>query len=206
MDTWTMVAEERTRLVGDLANLPGADWDKPSLLPNWNVRQVTGHMIATAQTSPPKFVLRLIGAGFDFNKMSDKNIAATIEGQSAEQLVEAMRSLINSRTSPPGPAPTWLGETIVHGEDIFRALGPYREHPIDHVIAVADFYKDSNLLIHAKSRIADVKLTATDTDWTTGGGPEVQGPLIALVMAMCGRKQTLDDLTGEGVEVLRGRE
>ena len=100
---------------------------------------------------------------------------------------------------------SWLGETIVHREDIFRALGRHREHPVDHVIAVADFYAGSNLLIGAKTRIARVTVRATDTGWSHGTGPEASGPAIALVMAMTGRTPSLDDLTGDGVAILRGR-
>ena len=48
-------------------------------------------------------------------------------------------------------------------------------------------------------------LQATDTDWRHGTGPEASGPMVALVMAMCGRKPALDDLAGEGVAVLRDR-
>jgi hypothetical protein len=44
-----------------------------------------------------------------------------------------------------------------------------------------------------------------DADWRHGTGPEVSGPAIALVMAMTGRKAALDDLTGDGVAVLRER-
>jgi len=116
-----------------------------------------------------------------------------------------MRSRIEARTAPPGPAPTWLGETIVHGEDVFRALGGYREHPVEHVVAVADFYKSSNLLIGSKSRIDGVTLRATDTDWQHGNGPDVSGPAIALVLVMTGRKAALDDVKGDGVAVLRER-
>jgi hypothetical protein len=50
-----------------------------------------------------------------------------------------------------------------------------------------------------------VSLRATDTDWRHGSGPEASGPIIALVMAMTGRKVALDDLTGEGAAVLRDR-
>jgi len=48
-------------------------------------------------------------------------------------------------------------------------------------------------------------LRASDTDWRHGAGPEVTGPAIALVMAMTGRKQALEDLTGEGLATLRNR-
>ena len=205
MGTWDMIKSERASLVDALAGLPAEAWGEASLLTGWTVRDVVAHLIATAQMSPPKFVQRLAGSGFRFNAMSDKNIAAVRAGRSDAQLVEEYRSLIDAHTAPPGPTMTWLGETIVHGEDVFRALGGYRGHSAANVSAVADFYSGSNLLIGAKKRIDGITLRATDTGWTHGSGPEVTGPAIALVMAMCGRKAALDDLSGPGVEVLRSR-
>jgi hypothetical protein len=100
---------------------------------------------------------------------------------------------------------TWLGEAIVHGEDIRRPLGIKREYPMDAVLAVLDFYKSSNTIIGTKSRIAGLTLKATDADWTYGSGPLVEGPALSLVLAGTGRKSALDDLSGDGVETLRSR-
>jgi uncharacterized protein (TIGR03083 family) len=205
MDTWQMIEEERASLVDALAQLPEAAWDKPSLCPDWTVREVVGHMISTANMTPPTFVARLAGSGFNFQKMTRREIARHTSGATNAGLVDALRSRIPAHTAPPGPAPSWLGETIVHGEDVFRALNGYRQHPIEHVVAVANFYKNSNLLIGSKNRIAGVTLRATDTDWSHGSGPEVSGPAIALVLAITGRKAALDDLSGEGVRILRER-
>src|SRR6185369_16818903 len=77
------------------------------------------------------------------------------------------------RGHPPGPTQTWLGESIVHSEDIRRALGIQHKYPTDAVVTVADFYKGSNLLIGSKSRIAGLTLRATDANWSHGAGPEV---------------------------------
>ena len=205
MGTWDMIAEERTSLVEALAALPADAWDKPSLLPGWTVRDVVAHMIATAGMTPPKFFAGMIGSGFKFHTFSEKNIARVEAGRSDPDLVTTFRSLVGARKAPPGPTPSWLGETIVHGEDVFRSLGGYREHPVDHLIAVADFYKGSNLLIGTKNRIEGVTLRATDAEWSHGSGPEAAGPAVAVVMAMTGRKAALEDLSGPGVEVLRGR-
>jgi len=76
---------------------------------------------------------------------------------------------------------------------------------MDALTRVADFYKGSNLLIGAKNRIAGLTMTATDTDWSTGSGPEVRGPMLSLVMAMTGRSAALADLSGEGLDTLRAR-
>jgi hypothetical protein len=72
-------------------------------------------------------------------------------------------------------------------------------------VRAADFYKGSNLLIGSKRRIEGLTLRATDTTWSHGTGPEVSGPILSLVMAMTGRKQPLDDLTGDGLATLRSR-
>ena len=86
-----------------------------------------------------------------------------------------------------------------------RAAGIQHAYPADAVVAVADFYKGSNLLIGSKNRIAGLTLRATDADWSHGTGPEVKGPILSLVMAMTGRKAADDDLAGGGVATLRSR-
>jgi uncharacterized protein (TIGR03083 family) len=205
MDTWQMIRTERASLVDALAALPESAWDRPSLCTGWSVREVVGHMISTASLTPPRFFMNMAASGFQFDRMARRNIQNVTAGRTNKDLVEDFRARVDSRNAPPGPTISWLGETIVHGEDVFRAVNGYRDHPIEHVIAVADFYKNSNLLIGAKRRITGVTLRATDTDWQHGSGPEVSGPAIALLLAMTGRKPALDDLTGDGVAVLRQR-
>jgi uncharacterized protein (TIGR03083 family) len=202
-DTWAMIAAERTLLANALAGLPDEAWDQPTLCDKWKVREVVAHLITSTYLSPPKFFLAMAGSGFSFDKMVDKGQHKVGDGKTPAQLLNEFRSRIDSHTAPPAPKLTWLGETVIHGEDIFRATGTYRNHPIDHVVAVADFYKGSNAIVGAKKRIAGVTLRATDTEWSTGTGPEASGPVIALLMAMVGRKAVLDDLSGDGVAVLR---
>ena len=206
MNTWGMIEAERRSLVDALDALPAPDWSRPSLCAGRTVRDVVGHLIATASMTPPQFFVKLAGSGFSFERMTAREIERVTAGRTDVDLVAVMRSLIPARMAPPGPATSWLGETIVHGEDIFRALGGYHQHPVEHVVAVADFYKKSNLLIGSKRRTAGVTLRATDTDWQHGDGPLLTGPILPLVLAMTGRKVALDDLSGDGVTVLRGRD
>src|SRR5262249_3587784 len=145
------------------------------------------------------------GSRFRFNAMSEKNIATVRAGRNDADLVARFRSLVGARSAPPGPTASWLGETVVHGEDGFRALGTYPAHPAGHLRPLGDVSARSNLLIGAKRRIEGVTLRADDTGWTHGSGPEATGHHIALVMAMCGRKVALDDLSGPGVDVMRAR-
>jgi len=130
---------------------------------------------------------------------------AAHRGSSPAETMSNFEAVMTSTKHPPGPADTWLGETIVHSQDIRRPLGIEHHYPTEAVVRVADFYKGSNLLIGSKKRIEGLTLSATDTEWSHGTGPEVAGPILSLVMAMTGRKEALDDLTGDGVATLRSR-
>ena len=65
--------------------------------------------------------------------------------------------------------------------------------------------KGSNLIIGFKRRIVGLPLHATDTDWSDDSGPAVSGPILALMLAMTGRKTAASQLSGEGVALLQGR-
>jgi uncharacterized protein (TIGR03083 family) len=201
---WPLIHAERAALAADLTTLGDDAWATQSLCPLWTVREVLGHMIATAKLTPASFFAELAGSGFRFQAMTAKDIRRETAGSPAESLAE-FRRLATATSHPPGPVDSWLGETIIHGEDIRRPLGITRDYPIAAVIRVADFYKGTNLLIGAKKRIAGLSLRATDTQWRTGSGPEVTGSALALVMAMTGREAALGDLSGDGLETLRSR-
>jgi uncharacterized protein (TIGR03083 family) len=204
MDIWPTVHAERKALADDLRDLGTEDWARPSLCGDWTVRDVLAHMTSAAKLTPPVFFGRMIGSGFSFDKVQEKGVA-TNRGASPADTLASFESVVSSVKHPPGPTQTWLGETIVHSEDIRRALGIQHKYPTDAVVTVADFYKGSNLLIGSKSRIAGLTLRATDANWSHGTGPEVSGPILSLVMAMTGRKQADDDLAGDGVATLRSR-
>jgi uncharacterized protein (TIGR03083 family) len=201
---WPTIHDERSALADDLSGLPVDRWSSPSLCSEWTVHQVLGHMAATAKMTPPLFMAKMLGSGFRFGVMANKAVAHETAGSPADTLAE-FRRVAPSNSAPPGPVDSWIGETIVHGEDIRRPLGIRHAYPLDALIRVAEFYQGSNLLIGTKKRIAGVTLRATDAEWSHGSGPEVAGPMLSLVLAMTGRRAALDDLAGEGVDVLRSR-
>ena len=198
------VLAERRALAEDLADLPPDAWQTPSQCSEWTVREVLAHMTATARISPASFFPKFIGSGFNFDKLQAKGIQENLGSTPADTLA-GFRSAMSRTSGPPGPPQTLAGETVIHAEDIRRPLGIKREYPMDLVIALADFFKKSNMIIGSKSRIDGVALRATDTDWRHGSGREVAGPALSLLLAMTGRKQALQDLTGPGVEVLQSR-
>ncbi len=203
-EIWPVIHAERKALAADLQGLSADQWSSVSLCGEWSVRDVTAHMTAAAVMTPPEFFVKLGRNGFKFSRLQSADIARERGASTAETLTR-FEAVVNSTKHPPGPTDTWLGETIIHGEDIRRPLGITREYPAGAVARVATFFTGSNLLIGAKTRITGVTLRATDADWTHGTGPEAAGPLLSLVMAMTGRKTALDDLSGDGVAALRSR-
>jgi hypothetical protein len=93
----------------------------------------------------------------------------------------------------------------VHGEDIRRPLGIAHEYPLPEVARAIGLYARSNVIIRGKTRVAGLTLRATDTDYSLGSGPLVEGPAISLLLAASGRKSALADLSGPGVQTLRER-
>ena len=204
MDTWPVIQAERKALAADLRALDDEQWSTPSLCSDWTVRDVLAHMTATAKITPASFFPKLVGSGFSLTKMQTKDIAANKGGSPADTLA-GFEAIEGSVKHPPGPADTWLGEVIIHAQDIRSPLGIEHEYPADALVQAADFYTGSNLIIGAKRRIDGLTLRATDAEWSHGSGPEVAGPMLALLMAMTGRAAAADQLTGDGVATLRSR-
>jgi len=202
-DIWPTIHAERRALAADLQRLNEDQWSTPSLCSGWTVREVLAHMSAAADMTLPSFFAKLLGSGFRFEGVQEKGISAELGGSAADTL-DRFASLADSKRRPPGPTDVMLGETVIHAQDIRAPLGIQHDYPTDAVVQAADFFKGSNLLIGTKRRIAGITLRATDADWSHGTGPEVSGPILALVMAMTGRTTAVDELSGEGVAKLRG--
>jgi uncharacterized protein (TIGR03083 family) len=203
-EIWTHIHAERSALVETLSDLPAEAWAKPSLCEGWSIGETAGHVLAAAEQTPANFYKELISAGFKFDVFTDR-AAKRLGALSPTVLIGRLQARTTTTNHPPAPVMAMLGEIVVHGEDIRRPLGLSHKVPEDALVALADSYKKSNLLIGAKRRIAGLRLRANDAAWVNGDGPDIEGPLASLVLAMTGRKASLGDLTGEGVAILGAR-
>ena len=203
-DTWTMIGEERRRIGDFLGTLGPEQWSAPSWCAGWTVKDVAAHIVAGAQVTPGGFFAGFARSGFNFDKFQAKGMAP-YAALPTDRLLEELRGTAGLRKRPPGPARTPLGEVVDHSLDIASSLGAGLDQPTGTLVAVADFYKSSQPIVGTRKRIAGLRLVATDADWSHGTGPEVTGPLHALVSAMTGRKPALDGLAGSGVDELRKR-
>lgn len=201
---WPTIHEERGALANDLAELSDDEWSLPSLCPGWTVHQVLAHQVATAKMSPAKFFVKFAASGFNFTKFSDTALAVEAAGGPVVTLAAFLEVRMSTK-APPGPGDTWLGETLVHSEDIRRPLGIAHSYPLAWVTRATEFYAGSNALIGGKKRVAGLTLKATDADWSYGSGPVVEGPATSLLLAAAGRTVALDELAGPGLQTLRTR-
>jgi uncharacterized protein (TIGR03083 family) len=136
VDIWTIVHGERKALAADLKSLDENRWTTPSLCGEWTVRDVVAHMTATAKTTPATFFPKMIANGFSFSRVQAKDISAE-RGPSTADTLARFAAVETSVKHPPGPVDSWLGEAIVHAEDIRRPLGIHRDYPVEAVVQVA---------------------------------------------------------------------
>jgi uncharacterized protein (TIGR03083 family) len=132
-DIWALVHAERAALADDLADLKPEQWATPSLCEGWTVEQVLAHQVSTARTSVLGFFTGLLKAGFSFDRFSANGVKDESKGGPAGVLA-GYRAIATSTTAPPGPKVSWLGEELIHGEDIRRPLGIKREYPAEDVV------------------------------------------------------------------------
>jgi uncharacterized protein (TIGR03083 family) len=98
-----------------------------------------------------------------------------------------------------------LGEIVVHSEDIRRPTGAPGAPAADALVAALDLFAKMGFPVGAKRRIAGLRLVASDVDWTHGDGPTVEGGALSMLLAMTGRPEGLEDLSGDGLEALAQR-
>jgi uncharacterized protein (TIGR03083 family) len=203
-DLWPLTQHERERFADLLAALQPDEWTVPSLAAGWTVKDVAGHCLATADMTPPKFLLGLAGSAFRFHSMNEKNIRKYGAGSPAE-LVDRTRATAGRRTAPPGPPAVPLSEVVVHSEDVARPLGRSLDRAPEALVASLDFYRQAQPLIGGKKRAEGLRLVADDVGWEHGSGPEVSGRAIDLLLALSGRRAGLDGLSGDGAATLASR-
>ncbi|MFJ1459090.1 maleylpyruvate isomerase family mycothiol-dependent enzyme [Nocardia sp. N2S4-5] len=199
-----MAHAERAALADDLADLDDRQWAQPSLCGEWVVEEVVAHLTAAASVGRLRWLVSVLGARFDFDLHNSRRLAEH-RGATPAETLERFRAVVTSTAAASSHTTAWLGEVVVHAQDIRRPLGLPRTPTVAAATAVARFYASRNFTVSSRSAIEGLRLEATDGPFAAGSGPSVHGTTIALTMAMAGRLAYCDDLTGPGVPTLRAR-
>jgi uncharacterized protein (TIGR03083 family) len=203
-DLMTLAEEERTDLLALLHSLSDEQWNAPSLCTQWRVRDVATHIVSYDELSTPTTVGTFIRGWLRINAV---NAVALQRYRDLEP--SAVIDLLARNLRPSG-LPKGFGGGIaltdgtIHHQDIRRALNLPRTIPAHRLAPVLDFALGAPTL-PAKKNAKGLSLKATDIDWGSGQGQEVTGPGEALLMAIAGRPDPLDELSGPGLTTLRRR-
>lgn len=203
-DLMALTHRARQGLADDLEGLAASDWARPSLCPGWDVEHVVAHLTAAASTSQRAWLPSIVLAGFRPAVHNERRLREHLGKDPAETLAR-FRAVITSTVAPSKDLAAYLGEALVHGEDIRHPLNIPTAVDIVAATQVARFYASRDFAVSSKTLSSGLHLRATDGTFEHGGGPEVVGPTLALVMTMAGRSSHLGQLAGDGVPILVSR-
>ncbi|MEX3600859.1 maleylpyruvate isomerase family mycothiol-dependent enzyme [Kocuria carniphila] len=201
---WALMRTERAALADDLSTLTPKQWRHTTLCGEWNVEDAVAHLIAAASTNQLRWLRSIIGARFRVDVHNQRRIEE-FRGRTPEETLERFRRVVDSTTSPSGHIPAYLGEVLVHSQDIRQPLGLSRTPSVKALIPVAEFFAERDFAVNSHSLVKGLSLRAADGMFAVGVGPMVSGSLLALVMTMAGRSVYLEQLEGPGVHLLRER-
>jgi uncharacterized protein (TIGR03083 family) len=201
---WALVQAERAALAEDLAALSAEQWRHGTLCGEWDVEQVVAHLTAAATLNQRQWLRSMLAARFRPDVHNQRRLAEH-RGSTPAETLDRFRAVITSTTAPSSHTPAYLGEVVVHAQDIRQPLGLARTPNVDTLTPVASFFAQRDFTVPSRAHIADLQLRADDGPFATGTGPLVTGSTLALVMSMAGRTPYLADLGGPGVPTLRSR-
>jgi uncharacterized protein (TIGR03083 family) len=203
-EVWIDVHDERESLLALLETLTQVEWSTQSLCAEWRVRDVVGHLVSETTMSIPKLVKGTVRSGFRINKFIATDARRT-GGMTDSELVDAFRAAVPTRTHLPGlSSMSMLEGIVIHSLDIRHPLRRDSQIPESRMVLVASDLLSSRYFV-GNQLFTDLRVTATDAEWSSGEGKEVNGPIEGFVLAMSGRFAGLDVLQGEGMGSVRQR-
>ncbi|MBQ1084468.1 maleylpyruvate isomerase family mycothiol-dependent enzyme [Nocardiopsis sp. B62] len=209
-DPRRMLAVEHAALVADLRELTDEQWNQTSLCTEWNVHEVVAHLGSGMTIGQLGWIVSILRSGLRPAVHNRRQMARFARHEPAATL--ARFAALGTEGGEPVRLPSgdpspWLGELVVHGQDVRRPLGIEREPTPEAVAEVARYLASRDFAVNSRTQVKGLHLRATDSDFTTNdpGLPVVEGPLLALVMLMAGRPAYLDQASGTGLPELRSR-
>lgn len=197
---WQVIDAQRHSLADLLEDLSDDEWRAPSLCTGWTVRDVAAHL-----------TLQQIGLGAAIAMLAqwrgslDRTIQHVARRRAAalptEQIIVQIRGLAGSRRHNLGVTYLeTLTDILVHGQDIAIPLGRRHDMPPEAAAIAADRVLSMRRPppLPSARKVTGFRLTATDTSWSAGEGPQVRGPMAALLLVCTGRLAVLPRLSGPG--------
>jgi uncharacterized protein (TIGR03083 family) len=203
--SWRVIEQERLSLAYLLEGLSEDEWNTPSLCEGWRINDVAAHVaLAPQPPSPWTMLAEGLRAGGRFHKVNHDFSVRHAEQPGADLVAELRQHASSRRLPKVTNVRNILFDILVHGQDIAIPLGLPREMPKDAARAAVERVWTMGWPFGAKRALKQFRYVATDVDWTAGDGPEVTGPVDALLLLLTGRPAALPRLSGAGVDELSG--
>jgi uncharacterized protein (TIGR03083 family) len=204
MSVMAQARAEREELFELVQQLGPEEWRAASLCAGWSVHDVVAHVISYDELGPRQLVARFARGRLGVDRTNAVGLREYGTRTSAE-LVE----LLGAHLTPTGLTAGMGGaialtDGLIHQQDIRRPLGRPRTIPADRLLPALRTALFAPVL-RGVVRARDVRLVATDLDWSFGRGPEVHGTAEVLLMAVAGRTAVADELSGPGKDRLVAR-
>ena len=201
---WALAHAERAALAEELSGLSAEQWRHGTLCGRWDVEDVVAHLTAAASLNQWKWLRSMLGARFRPDVHNQRRLVEH-RGSTPAETLHRFRAVIKSTTAPSAHTPAYLGEVVVHAQDICRPLGLERTPSVEALTPVAAFFARRDFTVASRTHIAGLHMQADDGPFIAGSGALVTGSTLALVMSMAGRAAYLDELDGPGVQLLQSR-
>ena len=189
--------------------LTETEWAAASLCHGWTNKDVLAHLALGLHVPLPRIAIDMIR----HRSFDEANDALSRHHGNEHTPAELLAEFDHLRQSPRGlgralPDPLMLGDHTVHHLDIAVALG--RRVELDPEVATAVLDVETtipNPFVPAKRRSKGLRLATTDADWSHGPAhaPQIRGPATALISVLAGRGAALEQLSGDGLALLRRR-
>jgi uncharacterized protein (TIGR03083 family) len=204
---WQAIYTQRLSLVDLLEELSDEEWRQPSLCDGWTVRDVAAHL-TLQQVGPGAAIGMIIRARGNTDRAIHDAACRRAAALPTEQIIAEIRGMVGSRRHNFGVTyRETLIDILVHGQDIAIPLGRRHNTPPEAAAVAASRVWTMRWPppFPAKRTMDGFRLTATDTSWSVGEGPEVQAPMSAILLLSAGRLAALPQLSGEGAPDLTAR-
>ena len=197
MNLMGLARAEREDLRDLLAGLGPEQWSAPSLCAGWSVKDVVAHMLSYEELGARQLAERFVRGRLSVDRVNDIGLREYSTRTPAE-LIE----LLDDHLDPAGLTAGMGGaialtDGMIHQQDIRRPLALPRTIPAERLVPALRTALFAPTLLGVV-RVRDVRLVATDLDWTFGRGPEVRGTGEAILMTVAGRRDAAADLSGPG--------
>jgi uncharacterized protein (TIGR03083 family) len=204
---WQAADAQRAALCDLLAGLGDDDWRRPSLCAGWTVKDVAAHL-TLQQLGPGAALAQMLQWQGSIDRTTAHAARQRAAALTTGQIIAAIRATIGSRRHIFGVTRLeTLCDILVHSQDIAIPLGRSLDPPPEAAAVAATRVLSMRWPppLPSARKMAGLRLAATDTPWSAGDGPLVEGPMGALLLVCCGRVAALPRLSGDGVVTLSAR-